>query len=449
LGKKCYSLRVASKMARDEEVKWMAEHMVILRVTRTPFTIDPETKKKKALPVETYTITAAFPSACGKTNLAMLEVPPEFRDEWKVTCVGDDIAWIRVDPEGRMCAINPESGFFGVAPGTSDTTNKNAMDTLRLGNSIFTNVAVTKDGDVFWEGKSKVIPKGLIDWKGKAYEDDCWKDANPEEEKKKKKAVEKGCAHPNSRYTTPCSQCPIIDSDWNTGKGYPIDAMLFGGRRTTLMPLAVRTDTWEQGVLAAATMRSEGTAAVQDRVMGKLSFDPMAMRPFIGYNWGDYFAHWLEMGERAPKRPDIYCVNWFRKSEKGEFLWEGFSQNFRVIQWACLNAKARRENDASASPSSTASPLGFVPTPAALNLDLTTPAHKKILVDPTILSVDPTSTEMNSDWFTELSERKEYLSLLRSDLPDGIKKEFNLLVDKFHKAGLTVPKGKSVDELKF
>ncbi|KAA6399416.1 MAG: Phosphoenolpyruvate carboxykinase [Streblomastix strix] len=451
IGKKCIALRIASKMARDDKVKWMAEHMLILHVTHTPcIGVDEKTKKKQYGPNESYTITAAFPSACGKTNLAMLEVPLEYRDQWHVSCVGDDIAWIRIDEQGRLCAVNPESGFFGVAPGTSDKTNRNAMETLRAGNSLFTNVGVTLDGDVWWDGKSDDPPAKIVNWRGNLMEESQYKDADADQEKKKKKAFIGQVAHANSRYTTPCSQCPIIDTQWNTGKGYPIDAMLFGGRRTKLMPLCIRASTWEQGVLSAATLRSEGTAAVSDRVMGALSFDPMAMRPFIGYNYGQYFQHWLDIGELAPKKPDIYTVNWFRKSDDGKFLWEGFSQNFRIVQWACLNARRKRiqgvikevEKDV------TITPLGVAPLPNALMIDIKNAEQKKILADPQILTVDPKSSGLGNDWYQELSERKEYLSLYADDLPKKLVDEFNSLVDRFVEAGLAVPDGKTAQSLK-
>lgn len=452
LGKKCYALRIASKMARDDKVQWMAEHMLILRVIHTPIlSVDPTTKKKTFGPQETYTITGAFPSACGKTNLAMIEVPDEFKDEWQVRCVGDDIAWIRVDSDGKLAAINPESGFFGVAPGTSDKTNKNAMQTLRGGNTIFTNVGVTKDGDVYWEGKEKTIPHNMITWKGVPLHDEGWKESSTPldaaVEKQARKAFEKSIAHPNSRYTTPCAQCPIIDKDWNTGNGYAIDAMLFGGRRSTLMPLCIKADRWSQGVLLAATLRSEGTAAVQDRVVGSLSFDPFAMRPFIGYNGGDYFQHWLDMEKFAKHLPDIYLVNWFRKNDKGEFLWSGFSDNFRIIRWACLNAKAKREGSSSSSSSSTATPLGVIPTTNDLGLDLSAPHTHNILASPEILTLDAKTTERDKSWFDELYDRKRFLQVLSTDLPPAMKEEFNTLVHNFVKYGLAFPEGKKEEDL--
>ncbi|KAH7821079.1 phosphoenolpyruvate carboxykinase (PEPCK) [Monocercomonoides exilis] len=477
LGKKCYALRIASNMARRDKVKWMAEHMLILHVTYTPcIGIDEVTKKKKYGPAEYFTVTGAFPSACGKTNLAMLQVPKEFSDEWKVSCVGDDIAWIRFDSKGRMCAINPESGFFGVAPGTSDYTNRNAMETLRGGNTIFTNVGVTVEGDVWWDGLTEDPPKGLVDWRGHRMQDDAWRDEDKEKEKMKKKQFIKSAAHPNSRYTTPCAQCPIIDPEWNTGKGFPIDVMLFGGRRSQLMPLAVRTRDWNQGVLAAATLRSEGTAAVQDRVVGTLSFDPMAMRPFIGYNVGDYFNHWIEMGKMASDqyRPDIYVVNWFRKDAEGRFLWEGFSENFRIVRWACLQAKERREgkecaSSSSCTPSSSSScaaskccgaetPLGYAPSPCALGLDLKSEESKHVLKDPSILSVCECKCEdgkcvvgklLDDGWFNELKERKAFLELLEEDLGKELKKEFNELVDRFASAGMKAPAEMKIEDLHF
>lgn len=496
LGKKCYALRIASKMARDEPTnKWMAEHMLILRVTYTPLISSSPVKKYG--PPEYFTITGAFPSACGKTNLAMLEVPKEFRDEWKVSTAGDDIAWIRIEdtnagkgkPTYQFCAINAESGFFGVAPGTSEFSNKNAIETLRGGNCIFTNTAVTQDGDPYWEDKEKFLPLPLIDWRGKRWTEeelyagilsDLSEEAKEQERKKRRKALEKSCSHGNSRYTTPCVNCPIIDKNWNTGKGYPIDAILFGGRRTLLMPLAVRTRSWDQGVLHASTLRSEGTAAVQDRIVGSLSFDPMAMRPFIGYNMGDYFQHWFDMGaeldkkngrsdeEKAadadPLKPDIYLVNWFRKSAEGKFLWEGFSQNFRIIRWACLRAHEKRLNaqahEGVVTPltgtTDPVTPLGFAPSIISLGLDgnaVGTPASP--LADSTILSILPLDTRdvptlptRAQQWYQELQERRQFLTILKNDLPPSLRAQFNAFVDEFTKYGLVAPEGHKIDELK-
>ncbi|KAK2949661.1 Phosphoenolpyruvate carboxykinase [Blattamonas nauphoetae] len=461
LGKKCYALRIASKMGRDDPDKWMAEHMLILRVKYTPIvSVDPATKKKTFGPTEYFTVTGAFPSACGKTNMAMIEVPAEFRDEWSVSTVGDDIAWIHVvetektDPKTgkvvktkEMRAINPESGFFGVAPGTGEKTNANAMATLRGGNIIFTNVATTFNGDVFWDGLSDTLPDdGVIDWKGnkrgwksdparRVFDDptyEGYQKLSEQERKMKKRQFFNSLAHPNSRYTTPCVQCPIIDPEWNTADGVPLDAMVFGGRRSTLIPLAVRARSWNQGVLLGATLRSETTAAVQDRASGVLNFDPFAMRPFVGYNMGEYFEHWCDMGEKMKvdgaenvNTPDMYFVNWFRKNEKGEFIWNGFSDNFRVIRWICLNRLQKKKGDTSTERQQD-TPLGYAPTMASLNL----PPKNDILTDAAILTV-PTAEGVDgeTEWAREMKERKNFLDVFGPDLPKQLKTEFNDIVD--------------------
>jgi len=365
LGKKCYALRIASVMARDEG--WLAEHMLILKLT------SPEGVVKY--------IAAAFPSACGKTNLAMLAptIPG-----WKVETLGDDIAWMRVGDDGRLYAVNPEYGFFGVAPGTNELTNPNAMRTIDIGNSVFTNVALTDDGDIWWEGMENE-PAHATSWKGQDWTPDS----------------EELSSHPNSRYCTPIKQCPILAPEYDDPKGVPIDAILFGGRRKTTIPLVTEARDWTHGTFMGATLSSETTAAATGQV-GVVRRDPMAMLPFIGYNAGDYFNHWITVGKDndAAKLPRIFYVNWFRRDEDGGFLWPGFGENSRVLKWVVERLDGQAE--------AVETPIGHVPTRESLDTEGLSMSAEALEA---ALAVDP------EEWKAELPQITEWFEKFGESLP--------------------------------
>ncbi|MEW6262239.1 MAG: phosphoenolpyruvate carboxykinase (GTP) [Thermodesulfobacteriota bacterium] len=383
LGKKCHSLRIASVQARDEG--WLAEHMLILKIT------DPDGRVRY--------ITGAFPSACGKTNLAMLipTVPG-----WKVETIGDDIAWMKFGADGRLYAINPEAGFFGVAPGTSMKSNANAMLTLTR-NSIFTNCALTPEGDVWWEMMTDTEPPELLDWLRRPWKTGCGRFSS----------------HPNARFTAPARQCPVIAPEWEDPRGVPIDAILFGGRRTSVVPLVIEAFDWSHGTFLGATASSETTAAAEGK-MGQLRRDPMAMLPFCGYHMGDYFAHWLKIGRKTSpeKMPRIFYVNWFRRDAKGRFLWPGFGENSRVLKWICQRVAGQAQ--------AVDTPIGRLPAPGALDLNGLNLAPSTLQE---LLKVDV------GEWLKEVTLIREHFDHFGDRLPDQLNQELKRLEERLRAAG--------------
>lgn len=386
LGKKCFALRIASYLGKCED--WMAEHMLILGIE------NPQGEIKY--------VTAAFPSACGKTNLAMLIPPEGYRNKgYKVWCVGDDIAWMRKGPDGRLWAINPENGFFGVAPGTNEKSNPNALASTKKG-TIFTNVALNLDDNtVWWEGLDKNPPEHAIDWKGNPWNG--------------KESTEKG-AHPNSRFTAPAKNCPCISSEFNSTSGVPVSAIVFGGRRATTTPLVYQSRDWNNGVFVGSIMASETTAAATGAV-GVLRHDPMAMKPFCGYHMGDYFGHWIEMGKiLGDNAPKIFNVNWFRLDEDGKFMWPGFGDNFRVLEWIIKRCEGKAD--------AVETPIGYLPRPEDINLeglDMDMETLKKIL------TVD------NEKWTAETKEIEEYYKIFGDKLPAELRAELEGLKERLAK----------------